>query len=170
MNRLGIIQTIIMDRRDVLHVGVDARCRPVRRSAPHGVHDVRDHPDAVVWMPYYVVMAIGGTILFIGVILMFYNVIALMRAPKGDEKTAAEFPIAEASEESGRRRDGWSAGEYGWSRRGAGPVCVHDSVCRHAAGSGSRVEALGDVVRELEIAATFNARPAVRRGGRFFAS
>jgi cytochrome c oxidase subunit 1 len=51
-------------------------------------------------MPYYVVMAIGGTILFIGVILMFYNIIALMRAPKGDANTVAEFPIAETAEEA----------------------------------------------------------------------
>jgi len=57
-----------------------------------------DHPDAVFWMPYHVAMAIGGTILFIGVILMFCNMIALMRAPKGDEKTAAEFPIGETAD------------------------------------------------------------------------
>ncbi|WP_438448174.1 b(o/a)3-type cytochrome-c oxidase subunit 1 [Gorillibacterium sp. sgz5001074] len=52
----------------------------------------QDHPDAVLWMPYHVVMAIGGTILFVAVLLMIFNVIALLTAPKGE----TEFPIAEA--------------------------------------------------------------------------
>jgi cytochrome c oxidase subunit 1 len=34
-------------------------------------------------MPYHVAMAIGGMILFVGVLMMIFNVIALLRAPKG---------------------------------------------------------------------------------------
>ena len=41
-------------------------------------------------------MAIGGTILFVAVVLMIYNIYALMRAPKGD----CEYPMAEVSEEA----------------------------------------------------------------------
>ncbi|WP_424991771.1 b(o/a)3-type cytochrome-c oxidase subunit 1 [Paenibacillus turpanensis] len=55
-----------------------------------------DHPDAILWMPYHVAMAVGGTILFIAVILMFVNLFILMRAPKGEE----EFPIGETAEEA----------------------------------------------------------------------
>lgn len=54
----------------------------------------QDHPDAVMWMPYHVAMAIGGTILFIGVILMIVNIIMLLNAPKGH----TEYPIGEVSE------------------------------------------------------------------------
>jgi cytochrome c oxidase subunit 1 len=48
-------------------------------------------------MPYHVAMAIGGTILFIAVLHMIYNIIAMLRAPKGD----TEYPIAEVSEDAG---------------------------------------------------------------------
>ena len=98
MNRLGIIQTIIwligmFFMSGSMHtVGLFGSPRRTAYTT-YG-----DHPDAVFWMPYHVAMAIGGTILFIGVILMFCNMIALMRAPKGDEKTAAEFPIGETAD------------------------------------------------------------------------
>ncbi|SFK72839.1 cytochrome c oxidase subunit 1 [Paenibacillus sp. 1_12] len=54
----------------------------------------QDHPDAILWMPYHVVMAIGGTILFIGVLMIIMNVILLLRAPKG----YTEYPIGEVAE------------------------------------------------------------------------
>jgi cytochrome c oxidase subunit I len=41
-----------------------------------------------------VAMAIGGTILFVAVIIMLYNLFALMRTPRGD----CEFPLGEVSE------------------------------------------------------------------------
>jgi cytochrome c oxidase subunit I len=55
-----------------------------------------DSAEGLGWMPYHVAMAIGGTILFIAIILMIYNIIALLRAPKG----YTEFPIGEASAEA----------------------------------------------------------------------
>ncbi|TBL81777.1 b(o/a)3-type cytochrome-c oxidase subunit 1 [Paenibacillus thalictri] len=54
----------------------------------------QDHPDAILWMPYHVVMAIGGTILFIGVIMMIVNIVMLLRAPKG----YTEYPLGEVSQ------------------------------------------------------------------------
>ncbi|MCR8629728.1 b(o/a)3-type cytochrome-c oxidase subunit 1 [Paenibacillus radicis (ex Xue et al. 2023)] len=54
----------------------------------------QDHPDPILWMPYHVVMAIGGTVLFIGVIMMVVNVVMLLKAPKGE----TEYPIAEVSD------------------------------------------------------------------------
>lgn len=53
-----------------------------------------NNPDAVSWMPYQVLMSIGGTILFIGVIIMICNIVALLRAPKGE----MEYPMGESME------------------------------------------------------------------------
>ena len=55
-----------------------------------------DHPDALGWIPYHVVMSVGGTILFIALLLMICNLFALMRTPKG----VTEYPIAETHEEA----------------------------------------------------------------------
>lgn len=91
MHKLGIIQTVIwmvgmFFMSGSMHT-VGLFGSPRRTSyTTYG-----DHPDTVLWMPYYVVMAIGGTILFVGVLLMVYNIIALLAAPKGH----TEFPIAE---------------------------------------------------------------------------
>ena len=51
-----------------------------------------DHATALGWDPYMILLAVGGTLLIIGVILQVYAVFHLMfRAPKGE----TEFPIAE---------------------------------------------------------------------------
>jgi cytochrome c oxidase subunit 1 len=94
LNRLGIIQTItwcvgMLFMSGSMHA-VGLMGDP-RRTA-YTTYD--DHPDAVLWMPYHVAMAIGGMILFAGVILIIHNVYALMRAPKGE----TEYPIGEVSE------------------------------------------------------------------------
>lgn len=96
MNRLGIVQTLIwcigmFFMSGSMH-GVGLLGSP-RRTA-YSTYD--NHPDAVLWMPYHVAMAIGGAILFVGVLLLIYNVISLMRAPKGE----TEYPIGEVSEAS----------------------------------------------------------------------
>ncbi|TLS38985.1 b(o/a)3-type cytochrome-c oxidase subunit 1 [Pseudalkalibacillus caeni] len=58
-----------------------------------------DHPDALGWIPYEVTMAVGGTILFIAVLLLMYIVVNLaFFAPKGVE----EFPIGEVAEAAER--------------------------------------------------------------------
>lgn len=96
MNRLGNIQTILwligmFFMSGSMHT-VGLLGSP-RRTA---YTTYGEHPDAILWMPYHVAMSIGGTILFIAVILMVYNLFALMRTPKGE----TEYPIAETHEEA----------------------------------------------------------------------
>jgi cytochrome c oxidase subunit 1 len=96
LNRLGIIQTLVWCVGMFIMSGsmhtVGLMGSP-RRTA-YTTYD--DHPDALLWMPYHVAMAIGGIILFIGVILIIYNIIALLRAPKGE----TEYPIGQVSDEA----------------------------------------------------------------------
>ncbi|MBB6671753.1 b(o/a)3-type cytochrome-c oxidase subunit 1 [Cohnella nanjingensis] len=107
LNRLGIIQTLVwcvgmLFMSGPMHI-VGLMGSP-RRTA---YTTYGDHPDAILWMPYHVAMAIGGTILFAGVLLIVYNVIALMRAPKGE----TVYPIgevAEAAEATPRYLERWS--------------------------------------------------------------
>lgn len=56
-----------------------------------------DHPTALSWLSYEAVMAIGGAILFIGIIILVISIVMMFRAPKGQE----EFPIAEIHEHAG---------------------------------------------------------------------
>jgi cytochrome c oxidase subunit 1 len=96
MNKLGIIQTIIwcvgmFFMSGAMHlVGLFGAPRRTAYTTYDG------NADAAGWMPYYVFMAVGGAILFIGVLLMVYNVFALLRAPKG----STEYPIGEAMEQA----------------------------------------------------------------------
>ncbi len=94
MHRMGIIQTIVWMAGMFFMSGsmhtVGLFGSP-RRTA---FTTYQDHPDAIMWMPYHVAMAVGGTILFIGVVMMIINIVMLLSAPKGQ----TEFPIAEASE------------------------------------------------------------------------
>lgn len=96
MNRRGIIQVIVWCVGMFLMSGsmhtVGLLGSP-RRTA-YTTYD--DHPDAVLWMPYHVAMAIGGIILFAGVVLIVWNVIGLLRAPKGE----TEYPIGEVADAS----------------------------------------------------------------------
>jgi len=94
INRLGIVQTVVwligmFFMSGSMHAA--GLFGSPRRTA---FTTYQNHPDAVFWMPYHVAMAIGGTILFVGVVLMFYNMIALLRAPKGE----TEYPIGEVAE------------------------------------------------------------------------
>jgi len=52
-----------------------------------------DNPAAQDWVPYQVAMAVGGTILFISLLVLVYNMILLFRAPKG----TTEYVLAETS-------------------------------------------------------------------------
>lgn len=52
---------------------------------------------AMEWIPYQVAQAVGGTILFLSIILMLYIFINLaFFAPKGEQ----EFPVGEVAEEA----------------------------------------------------------------------
>lgn len=111
MNRLGIIQTVIwvvgmFFMSGAMHtVGLFGA---PRRTAFTNYHD---NAEALSWMPYYVVMSIGGTILFIGVILMVVNIFLLLNAPKAKSaEEVAEFPIGEpveATEQPPRLFERW---------------------------------------------------------------
>ncbi|MEW9702191.1 cbb3-type cytochrome c oxidase subunit I [Paenibacillus sp. SI8] len=96
MHKLGILQTVIwcvgmFFMSGAMHlVGLFGAPRRTAFTNYEG------HADAAGWVPYYMFMAIGGTILFVGVLLMVYNVFALLRAPKG----ITEYPIGEAMEQA----------------------------------------------------------------------
>ncbi|WP_282941127.1 b(o/a)3-type cytochrome-c oxidase subunit 1 [Paenibacillus sp. RC67] len=91
MHKLGIAQTIVwlvgmFFMSGAMHIS--GLLGSPRRTA---YTTYENHPDAILWMPYNVVMALGGTILFIGVIMIIVNVIMLLNAPKGH----TEYPVAE---------------------------------------------------------------------------
>lgn len=92
LNRLGIIQSIIWSvgmfiMSGAMHiVGLMGAPRRSAYSEYGGTEQATD------WIGYQIAQAVGGTILFIGILLMVYIFIKLaFFAPKGEE----EFPIAE---------------------------------------------------------------------------
>jgi cytochrome c oxidase subunit 1 len=94
LNRLGIIQTIVwcigmFFMSGSMHL-VGLFGSPRRTSYT----TYNDHPEAILWMKYHVAMAVGGTILFIAVIMIMYIIFALLKTPKGE----CEFPLAEVDE------------------------------------------------------------------------
>ena len=95
MNKLGIIQGIVWAvgmsiMSGAMHiVGLFGAPRRSDFSTYGGSEQ------AASWIPYQIAQAVGGTILFIGIILMIYIVVNLLWfAPKGE----TEFPIGEVSE------------------------------------------------------------------------
>ncbi len=97
MNKLGIVQTVLWT------VGMTIMSAAMhwqgllggpRRSA---YSEYAGNADTVAWGPYQMAQAIGGSILFLGMIVMIIIFINLaFFAPKGKE----EFPIAEPSEKA----------------------------------------------------------------------
>lgn len=96
LHKLGIAQTIIwlvgmLFMSGSMHtVGLFGSPRRTAYTT------YQDHPDALGWIPYHVAMAIGGTILFAGVLLLVYMLFELMRSPKG----YTEYPIGETAEKA----------------------------------------------------------------------
>lgn len=97
INRLGIIQAIIWTvgmtiMSGAMHIaGLLGAPRRSSYSEYGGGEQVTE------WIGYQMAQAIGGTILFIGIVLMVYIFIKLtFFAPKGEE----EFPIAEEEEDA----------------------------------------------------------------------
>ncbi|WP_409271257.1 cbb3-type cytochrome c oxidase subunit I [Neobacillus sp. SCS-31] len=99
MNKLGLIQTWIwtigMTTMAFAMHYLGLMGSPRRTSfTTYG-----DHATAIGWNPYLALLAIGGTLLIIGVVLQVYAVINMMFfAPKGD----TEFPIAEEEENASK--------------------------------------------------------------------
>lgn len=107
LNKLGITQTILWAIGMFLMSGsmhtVGLFGAP-RRTA---YTTYNNHPDALGWIPYQAAMAIGGTILFIAILLLIYIFIKLVFfAPKGVE----EFPVGEVvdtSEDTPKILENW---------------------------------------------------------------
>src|SRR5699024_3457641 len=97
-NSWGIIQTIVCTVVMTIMSGAmhwQGLLGGPRRSA---YSEYAGNADTVAWGPYQIAQAIGGSILFIGMIIMLGIFIYLaFFAPKGEE----EFPIAEEGETSG---------------------------------------------------------------------
>ncbi|PYZ92289.1 cytochrome C [Salipaludibacillus keqinensis] len=92
INKLGVIQTIIWTTGMIFMAGamhwVGLLGSPRRTSYT----TYFDNATALSWDPYLFFLAIGGTLLMVGIILQVYAVVYLMFfAPKGE----TEFPIAE---------------------------------------------------------------------------
>ncbi|MFG6493907.1 b(o/a)3-type cytochrome-c oxidase subunit 1 [Fictibacillus sp. UD] len=95
MNKLGIIQTIMWTAGMAIMSGamhiVGLFGAPRRTSYT----TYADHSQAVDWIPYQVAMAVGGTILFLAIILLMYIAWFLaFKAPKG----VMDFPVGEVEE------------------------------------------------------------------------
>ena len=94
MNRLGILQTILWGVGMLIMSGamhIQGLLGGPRRSA---FSDYAGNADTVAWGPYQMAQAIGGSILFLGMIVMIIIFVNLaFFAPKGE----TEFPVAEDS-------------------------------------------------------------------------
>lgn len=97
MNKLAIVQTIVWVvgmafMSTAMHFA--GLLGAPRRSA---FSTYGDSAQALEWIPYQIAQAVGGTILFIGIILILVIVINLaFFAPKGE----TEFPIGEVAEQA----------------------------------------------------------------------
>lgn len=95
LNKLGVIQTIVWTIGMTIMSGamhLQGLIGAPRRSA---FSTYANNPDTMAWVPYQITQAVGGTILFIGMLIMIYIFINLaFFAPKGEE----EFPVAEVSD------------------------------------------------------------------------
>ncbi|MFF2752735.1 b(o/a)3-type cytochrome-c oxidase subunit 1 [Psychrobacillus sp. NPDC058041] len=95
MNRLAIIQAIVWTVGMSIMSGsmhIVGLLGAPRRST---FSTYGDSAQAAEWIPYQIAQAVGGTILFIGIVLVLYIVANLLWfAPKGE----TEFPVGEVSE------------------------------------------------------------------------
>lgn len=97
VNRMGVWLTVVWTLGMTLMSGamhIVGLFGAPRRTA---YTTYNDHPVALSWLSYEAVMAIGGVILFIGIIILVISIIMMLRAPKGTE----EFPIGEVNEAAG---------------------------------------------------------------------
>ncbi|MBU9710379.1 cbb3-type cytochrome c oxidase subunit I [Evansella tamaricis] len=99
INRLGVIQTIFWSAGMIFMAGamhwVGLLGSPRRTSYT----TYFDNATALSWDPYLIFLAVGGTLLMIGVLIQVYAVIHLMFfAPKGE----TEFPIAEEEDNASK--------------------------------------------------------------------
>lgn len=94
INRAGIIQSAIWTIGMLVMAGAMHLVGLFGSPRRTAYTTYGDHPDAVSWMPYHLLMAIGGVIVFFSLIMLIVNIIRLLRAPKG----YTEYPIGEIAE------------------------------------------------------------------------
>ncbi|MDQ0245327.1 cytochrome c oxidase subunit 1 [Bacillus fengqiuensis] len=97
MNRLAIVQTIVWAVGMLFMSGAMHAAGLLGAPRRSSFSTYGDAPQALEWIPYQYAQAIGGTILFIGIILILIIITNLaFFAPKGQ----TEFPVGEAHENS----------------------------------------------------------------------
>jgi cytochrome c oxidase subunit 1 len=95
MHKLGIIQTVMWAVGMFLMSGAMHLVGLFGAPRRTAYTTYSDHPQAVEWIRYQAVMAVGGTILFLAILLVLYIAYYLaFRAPKGE----TEFPIGEVED------------------------------------------------------------------------
>jgi cytochrome c oxidase subunit I len=95
MNKLGVIQTIIWTVAMVIMSGAQHTAGLFGAPRRTSYTTYGDFATTLGWDPYMMLLAIGGTLLTIGVVIQVYAVFNMMFfAPKGE----TEFPIAEQEE------------------------------------------------------------------------
>ncbi|MGN1402486.1 MAG: b(o/a)3-type cytochrome-c oxidase subunit 1 [Bacillus sp. (in: firmicutes)] len=95
MNKLAIIQAIVWSIGMAFMSGAMHAAGLLGAPRRSSFSTYGNSQQAIDWIPYQIAQAVGGTILFIGIILVLIIFINLaFFAPKGEE----EFPVGEASE------------------------------------------------------------------------
>ncbi|KMY55055.1 cytochrome C [Bacillus sp. FJAT-27231] len=97
LNQLAIVQAVVWSVGMTIMSGamhwVGLYGAPRRSS----FSDYGGSAQAADWIPYQIAQAVGGSMLFLGIILVLYIIVQLLWfAPKGEE----EFPIGEAEEKA----------------------------------------------------------------------
>ncbi|MGD6966757.1 b(o/a)3-type cytochrome-c oxidase subunit 1 [Rossellomorea vietnamensis] len=97
MNKLAIIQAVVWAAGMSIMSGAMHAVGLLGAPRRSSFSTYGDAPQALDWIPYQVAQAVGGTILFLGIILILYIFTNLaFFAPKGEE----EFPIGETADEA----------------------------------------------------------------------
>jgi cytochrome c oxidase subunit 1 len=97
MNKLGIIQAVIWSIGMTFMSGAMHAAGLLGAPRRSSYSEYGGAAQAAEWIPYQVTQAIGGSILFLGIILMLYIFINLaFFAPKGEQ----EFPVGEAADKA----------------------------------------------------------------------
>ncbi|WP_248926022.1 b(o/a)3-type cytochrome-c oxidase subunit 1 [Paenibacillus hamazuiensis] len=97
MHRMGIAQTIVWCIGMFFMSGSMHTVGLLGSPRRTAYTTYQDNPDALGWIPYHVAMAVGGTILFIAVVMMIFNIVKLMLLPKA-AGAPEQFPIAETGD------------------------------------------------------------------------
>jgi cytochrome c oxidase subunit 1 len=97
MNKLGIIQAVIWSIGMTFMSGAMHAAGLLGAPRRSSYSEYGGAAQAAEWIPYQVAQSIGGSILFLGIILMLYIFINLaFFAPKGEQ----EFPVGEAADKA----------------------------------------------------------------------